>query len=70
MTADQIRELEAAYRAASARAEHARAERNEAIRQALATGTRPIDISRATGLTRARIAQLAPESHKRTTTQA
>lgn len=56
---EELRETEAAYRAASKRAEELRAQRNAAVRAAIAAGVRPVDVARATGLTRGRIAQIA-----------
>lgn len=59
MTAKQLHQIEARYQRASRVYEEAREARNAAVRKALAEGMRPVDIARATGLTRARIAQLA-----------
>ena len=69
MSAEELSEAEAAYRAASARAERAREQRNAAVRQALAAGWTHARISRATGLTRGRIGQIAqscalPQAHQ------
>lgn len=53
-----LAEAEAAYRAAYAEAERLRKLRNRLLREALADGTRPVDLARQTGLTRGRIAQI------------
>jgi hypothetical protein len=58
MTPEQLREAEAAYRAASVRAENLRAKRNQAVREALKAGWTHAKIAEATGLTRGRINQL------------
>lgn len=58
MSADELRKTEAAYRAASRRAEKLREERNAAVRKALAEGMTHQQIADATGLTRGRINQL------------
>lgn len=58
MTARQLEKAEAAYRAASARAETLREARNAAVRQALADGWTHARIADATGLTRGRINQI------------
>lgn len=59
MTADELRKAERAYQAAHQRAEAKRAERNAAVRRALAAGWTHAQIAEATGLTRARVGQLA-----------
>jgi hypothetical protein len=59
MTADLLRDAEAAYRAAFARAEELREERNALIRAALREGWTHARIAEATGLTRGRIGQMA-----------
>jgi hypothetical protein len=59
MTDDELRKVEAAYRAASRRAEKLREERNALVRAALAEGWTHARIAAATGLTRGRINQLA-----------
>lgn len=58
MTAAELQQAEAAYRAAFLRSEEARAERNAAVRQALAEGWTHQQIADATGLTRSRISQV------------
>lgn len=58
MTVKDLARAESRYQKAFQRAEAERELRNAAVRQALAEGMRPADIARATGLTRARIAQL------------
>jgi hypothetical protein len=60
MTAEQLKKAEAAYRAASSRAETARAARNAAVAQALADGWTHAQIAEATGLTRSRVGQIVP----------
>ena len=52
-----------AYHAASEEATRALLARNDAIREALDAGMRPVDVARATGLTRGRIAQLAARAN-------
>lgn len=52
------RDLSRAYATQAAQAEHTRAERNQAIIDAVTTGATQADIARATGLTRGRIAQI------------
>lgn len=59
MTATDLRKSEAAYRAASLRAEKARRARNEAVQAALREGWSHGRIAAATGLTRARVGQIA-----------
>lgn len=54
----KLKKTEAAYRAASKRAEAKRQERNAAVRAALAAGMTHQQIAEATGLTRGRINQL------------
>ena len=58
MTADELEKAEAAYRAASRRAEKLREARNAAVRKSLAEGMTHQQIADATGLTRGRINQL------------
>lgn len=60
MTADQLKETEAAYRAALVRSEAARQERNRLVLAALAAGWTHRQIAEATGLSRGRISQLLP----------
>lgn len=55
----QLRTMEQRYRMATERAENARADRNDAIRAALADGWTHAQIAEAMGLTRGRIGQLA-----------
>ena len=57
--ADKLRRAEAAYRAASRRAEAARAERNAMVWEALDSNWTHAQIAAATGLTRGRINQIA-----------
>jgi hypothetical protein len=59
VTVEQLRDAEAAYRAAFVRAEELRVARNEAIREALAAGWTHARIAEATGLTRSRVGQFA-----------
>lgn len=59
LTIAELHDREACYQQASLRAEQARADRNEAIRAALADGWTHAQISEATGLSRGRIGQLA-----------
>lgn len=59
MTADVLRKAAARYERASARSEDAREARNAAIREALADGWTHAEIAEATGLTRARVGQIA-----------
>jgi hypothetical protein len=63
VTVEQLRNAEAAYRAASRRAEAKRAERNRLVREALEAGWTHAEISDATGLTRGRIGQIAQTRH-------
>jgi hypothetical protein len=58
-TADSLRNAERAYRRAAARAEEARAARNRAVWDALDEGWTHARIADATGLTRARVGQIA-----------
>lgn len=60
MTADQLQQAEAAYRAAFAASERLRVERRTAIRAALAAGWTQRQIADATGLSMQRVAQIAP----------
>lgn len=62
MTTEELHEAEAAYRAASVRAEQLREKRNQTIREALAAGWTHARIAEATGLTRGRINQLRDET--------
>lgn len=59
MTPQELRSAEAAYQAAFAVSEAARGQRNAAVRQALEAGWTHAQIAEATGLTRARVGQLA-----------
>lgn len=64
LVTDREQELvktEAAYRAASRRAEKARESRNAAVRGALDDGMTHAQIANATGLTRGRINQIAQQ---------
>jgi hypothetical protein len=56
--AADLRKAEAAYRAASEKAERLRAIRNETVRDALRGGMTHQQIADATGLSRGRIGQL------------
>lgn len=58
MTTKELRKAEAAYRAASQRAEAKRDVRNAAVREALAEGWTQARIAEATGLTRGRVNQI------------
>lgn len=59
MTAEQLQQVEAAYQAAFAVAEERRAERNLAVREALAEGWTHAKIAESTGMSRGRVNQLA-----------
>jgi hypothetical protein len=59
VTAADLRKAEARYQRAAARAEHARYQRNAAVRAALAEGWTHAAIAEATGLTRGRVGQIA-----------
>jgi hypothetical protein len=59
MSADELRKAEARYQRAFRRSEQEREARNAAVRQALAEGWTHAAISRATGLSRGRVNQLA-----------
>jgi hypothetical protein len=59
MTAEELRRREAAYAEAATQAHLRRAERNAAIREALAAGWTHARIAEATGLTRGRVGQIA-----------
>jgi len=58
MTPAALRKAEAAYRAASERAEQLRLARNEAMRRAVADGMRKADVARELGLGRSRVGQI------------
>lgn len=58
VTADQLREAQAAFEQAQAAAEEARGERNRVLREALATGWTQEEISATTGLTQGRVSQI------------
>lgn len=58
MTEKELRQAEAAYQAASRRAEKLRQERNALVLQALLEGWTHAAISQATGLSRGRISQI------------
>jgi DNA-binding NarL/FixJ family response regulator len=60
MTAQELRKAEAAYRAASSRAEAKREARNAVVLEALADGWTHAQVAQATGLTRSRVGQIAP----------
>ena len=57
--AESLRTVELAYRAAFTRSEEFRAKRNAAVHAAIAAGWSHARISEATGLTRARVGQIA-----------
>lgn len=59
MSAAELKRHEAAYRAASKRAETARRKRNAAVVVALTEGWTHAQIAKTTGLTRARVGQIA-----------
>jgi hypothetical protein len=59
MTAEDLRRAEARYQRAFRRSEQERETRNTAVRQALNDGWTHARIAEATGLTRARIGQIA-----------
>jgi hypothetical protein len=59
MTAAELRKAEARYQRAFARSEAAREARNAAVKAALAEGWTHARISKATGLTRSRVGQIA-----------
>lgn len=61
MTADELREVEAAHQAAFGLSEIKREERNAAVRQALEEGWSQAKIAEATGLTRGRINQITKD---------
>jgi hypothetical protein len=60
MTPKELKEAEAAYRAAFAVAEELREKRNQMIRKALKAGWTHAKIAEATGLTRSRVGQFTP----------
>lgn len=59
MTADELRRAEEAYQRAQGAADAARLERNALVLDALAAGWSQSSIARATGLSAARVGQLA-----------
>jgi hypothetical protein len=59
MTAEAIREAEVRYQRARAVAEHARVERNAAVRSGLAAGMTHRQVAAALGKSRGRVAQIA-----------
>ena len=59
MTAQELRKAEARYQRAFRRYEAEREARNAAVRAAIAAGWTHAAISEATGLTRARVGQIA-----------
>lgn len=59
VTPAELRNAEARYQRAFARLEAERVARNEAIRQAISNGWTHAQIADATGLTRARVGQIA-----------
>jgi hypothetical protein len=58
-TAAELRKAEAAHQAAFRRYEQARERRNAAVHRAIAAGWSHARIAEATGLTRARVGQIA-----------
>ncbi len=58
MSHEKIRKLEKEYRAARAKTERLREQRNEEIRKAVQDGAKQSELARETGLTRGRIAQI------------
>ena len=64
ITEQELRDAEAAFRAASARADDLRAGRNRLVRAALADGWTHARIARAMGLTRGRVGQIAMQEGK------
>lgn len=61
----ELRDAEAAFRAASARADELRAGRNRLVRAALADGWTHARVARALGLTRARVHQITTTAGRR-----
>lgn len=60
----ELRDAEAVFRAASARADELREGRNRLVRAALAGGWTHARIARVTGLTRGRVGQIAMQEGK------
>ena len=60
----ELRDAEAAFRAASARADELREKRNRLVRAALSNGWTHARIARATGLTRGRVGQISMQERK------
>lgn len=59
MTADELRKAEERYRQSASQAEQAREDRNRAVLAAIAEGWTHAQIAKVTGLTRARVGQIA-----------
>lgn len=59
MTADELRKAEERYRKAADRADEAREDRNRAVLAAITDGWTHAQIAKVTGLTRARVGQIA-----------
>lgn len=59
MTREELRKAEARYQRAFARSEQLREARNAALREALEEGWTHAQLAEATGLTRARVGQIA-----------
>jgi hypothetical protein len=59
VTAAELRQAEARYQRASRRSEEAREARNAAVRAALEAGWTHARIAEATGMSRARVGQIA-----------
>jgi DNA-directed RNA polymerase specialized sigma24 family protein len=62
ITAKALRDVEAAYKAASKRHEEARSARNDVVRRAADEGWSYEEISEAIGLSRSRVGQIAAQS--------
>ena len=62
---NELRSAEARYRRAFARSELLREQRNKAVREAIAAGWSYSKIAESTGLTKARVGQIAAASPAR-----
>jgi CRP-like cAMP-binding protein len=62
MSGDELRKAEARYQRAFRRSEAEREARNQLVRDAVAAGWTHAQIAEATGLTRARVGQIALRS--------
>lgn len=67
MSEQDLRNTQRAYERAAERAETARIQRDNAVRDALAAGWTHAAIARATGLTRGRIGQMAQANKEQQT---